>query len=301
MLISFFQIFAGIVFLTSAISKAIYTGSFVLLIEQYGFEVVSPAAPIIIIAEAILGIGLIFHIYSRFMALASLLLTMLFTIAYAYAYWFNDITDCGCFGVMHLNMSPTFTIIRNIMLLLMLYVVFRKTPFNSTVAYWKLLTAAILIPAISFITGFTYFDQIPNTNNRTNHFVHKPLHETPLKQHVQHPKQKTLVFCFSFGCRHCLNSIGNLLLYRQHVDTIIALALDESLIKQEFLQYLSPGFNYSNITFEQMHKITEQFPTTFFIKNDTIVYQHVGFLPSPILLKHVIDNFNPNYSLDTIR
>lgn len=291
-MVSFFRIFSGILFLTSAVSKAIYTGSFVLLIDQYGFEIISQAAPSIIIAEAILGIGLLLNIYTRFMAFASLLLTVIFTLAYVYAYWFKGITDCGCFGALHLNISPTFTIFRNILLLLMLYAVFKNAPFNSSVAYWKLLVTAILIPAISFITGFTYFDQIPNINEQTNNFVNKPLNETPLKQHVQHSQQKTLVFCFSFGCRYCLNSIGNLLLYRQHVDTIVALALADSIRKQDFLQYVSPNFNYTDITLEQMHNITDRFPTTFFIKNDTIIYQHTGFLPSPIILKHVIDKFN---------
>ncbi len=289
-LVSFFRIVAGIVFLTSAISKAIYTGSFVLLIEQYGFETISRAAPTIVIAEAILALGLILNIYPKFMAFASLLLTVLFTVAYVYAYWFRGITDCGCFGAIPITLSPIFTIIRNIVLLFLLYVVFRKSPSYSSITSWKLLATAIFIPAISFVTGFTYFDQIPSKTELTKTFVNKPLNETPLKQYVQHSQQTTLVFCFSYKCHYCLNSIGNLFLYRQHVDSIIAISIADSLKKQEFLHYVQPNFKITDIPFEQMHEITDHFPTTFFIKNDTIIYQHTGFLPSPFILKHVIDS-----------
>lgn len=284
-----FSIVVGILFIVSGFLKAIKTGDFVLLIDDYGFTAVSSLSPVIIITEISFGLAILFNTYRKEAALAALIMILSFTFILIYAIITNKVNDCGCFGSF-IQLPTWLTFLKNIVLIICLYGIFRwSEPVKYNITLIKIIVFIIIIATAGFMTGYTYFDTSKSGNNID--YTHQNIKQTSFMKYLPDKTPKTMmIFCFSYACPYCLNSIAQVELYKNKVDTIIALALYDSLAKQQFIQHFSPTYKIKDISTDEMMLLTYRFPLTLFVKNDTVIYQKQGFLQAPILLQDKLKN-----------
>ncbi|MFC2093616.1 hypothetical protein ACFLSV_06920, partial [Bacteroidota bacterium] len=78
------------------------------------------------------------------------------------------------------------------------------------------------------------------------------------------------------------------------VDSVVVLATGENSDKHFFEQNFHPDFNIKNLPLEEMDKLTNAYPTAFYIENDTVKVIIKSVLPSPVTFKkyYILSNSN---------
>ena len=281
----------GAFFIVSGVGKVIDTAGFSNLISQYGLGYLKFLSPIIVLVEILIGLFLVLSVNPKRYSFFSFVLLVIFTILFAYAYFKNGVTNCGCFGTLkYSTLPPIFSFIRNFILIGLTFIVWIKYPKEivETENWKKYFILPVMVIAI-FVSGYTF--RIPlfmKQNNANQEFLKKHILETELSKYVStSPDSTYLVFCFSYTCPHCLNSIENLKQYQKSntVDRIIAIAVGEEKDRILFEQDFEIGFPIQNLSHDSMNEIAKVVPTSFFIKNDTIQIILPSALPSFVVFK----------------
>lgn len=292
-----YSIIIGMIFIISGAGKVINTAGFSNLIYQYGLGYLMVLSPLIIITEILLGLFLILLINPKRYSLFSFVLLMIFTISFAFAYFKNGINNCGCFGTLQpSNIPPIFTFIRNFILLFMSFIVWIKYPKGEIVAAkWKKhLVLLVICPSI-FVSGFTFrMPSFLKDNSGKHKYQNQIIKNTELSKYIKtSPDSRYLIFCFTYNCPHCWNSIENLRQYEKinTVDSVFVFASGEISDKNYFIQNFHPNFNIKDLTPNEMSKLTDVFPTAFYVEYDTIKVIIQSVLPSPITFsKYYLSN-----------
>lgn len=284
----------GTIFVISGISKAFNIIEFQKLIIDYGFYYFHYVAPFIVIAEIIIGASILLNIYRKLSYLISITFLIGFTLVYTYAYYFNGITDCGCFGnIEFLSNNPVVVYIRNIILLsvaIWLYntetYIKRKITIDKKIIFFTL-----LLPSI-FISGFSYN---PFAFTIDIHPMEgKNINQSELVKYADKSKKNQLLMFISYKCPHCWNSMEN---YKEYINSgvvdtsFVYIVADKEVVKQE---YREKFFNYfPNIITSEIDKkdaqFIEAFPSNFLIMNDTIKKVLQGTLPSAFVVKEMFE------------
>jgi uncharacterized membrane protein YphA (DoxX/SURF4 family) len=290
-ILNIYSVIIGALFIISGIGKVIDTTAFSNLIYQYGLGYFMILSPLIVLVEILLGLFLILLINPKRYSMISFFLLIIFTISFIYAHFKHGVTDCGCFGsLQHTNLPPIFIFIRNFILLTMSLILWIKYPKEDieTAKWKKYLVWLVICPAI-FISGFTFSVPAFLKNNSNKHkFQDQNIKNTELSKYFKtSPDSSYLIFCFSYTCPHCLNSIENLRQYKKSntVDNVVSLATGSDSTKLFFEQNFHPDFYVKNLSMEEMNKLTNSYPTTFYIKHDSIKVVIQGELPSHVLFK----------------
>ena len=285
--LNIYAVITGLFFLIAGVGKVIDTAAFSDLIHQYGLGYLMILAPVIALAEIFTGIALILLINPRFYSLVAFILLLIFTISFAYAHFVHGINDCGCFGTLkHTESSPALPFLRNFILMLMSLFVFLKYPTEKieTDKWKKYLVHLVMYPAI-FFSGFSFTTPFfLQSNTATHKFQNKNIKDTELSKYIKTSADSTyLIFCFTYTCSHCWNSIENLRQYkRSHtVDSVFTLAMGESSDKLSFINNFHPDFHMVDLPHDSMYKLTDIFPTAFYVEHDTIKVIIQSELPSP--------------------
>lgn len=285
----------GIFFVLSGTGKMIDSRSFSVLINDYGLGYFSAFAPFLIIAEIVLGVNLILRFEIKKTCCILIFLVISFTIAFGYAYLFKGITDCGCFGKINsASTPPLFTFLRNIIILALLSILLIN--HQSVIIdkqRWQLITISLIIAISAFITGNTYdrvrlaapFSDILVKDNSINpkKFLGKNINDTPIRLlHVN--KESQLIFILSPSCPHCINSIENI---GKIIEKRIAERTDvylNSRLNTDTLPYSDIDFPVNIGNHDILKEISGIYPTTIYIKNDTVSRVLLGTVPSYINL-----------------
>jgi hypothetical protein len=283
----------GVFFMISGIGKMLDSSSFVVLVNNYGLTKLSIFAPLIIILEIYLGLNLVLLTDIKKTSYALLFLLSLFTLAYTYAFLFKGIKDCGCFGTLNTSHIPSsLTFVRNIFLILLIIILIVN--HNNIVTLhtnWKSYLIYLVIFISSFITGntserFSLKSGVKYKSDPRN-LIGKNINETPVKFLSLNTKSQ-LVFILSPSCPHCINSIEN-------IEKIFEKHLADSSVVYFSTRNNFDSLNYvdSNISIkwgdtDNLKKISTVYPTTIFIKNDTIKNVILGVVPSYINLIKII-------------
>jgi len=295
-------IITGSIYLLSGVGKVINVVAFEMLIANYGFELFQIFAPIIILGELALGVCFVLLIKPKLMSILSMILLVFFTIAFTYSHFVNGINDCGCFGMFNLKQqSPISTYIRNILLFGMsLFVFIKSSKENSLIENWKKYSILTFFIPMIFICGFTF--HIPQNlyKIKQHQYLNKPIKETILSNYLQTAKDSSyLIYCFSYTCPHCWNSIENYKSFKATgiVDSIIAISIvtadtsKNSQNRDAFTKYFGTNFvNYELINNEAVQTVISSVPTSFYIENDTIKQVIEAELPSPFIFQKYIKN-----------
>lgn len=280
----------GLVFLISGFAKSLNVSAFADTIANYGFADISFIAIPIVIVEIILGLLLIFKIGEKTTALIATILLIIFTLVYSYGLIFKDIEDCGCFGnIKYLNTSPIILYIRNTLLLY-----FALDVYLNLSNVWKtnnvnIIVIIMILIMASFMSGYTSKNFL--NNSKIKQFKKYEASGSKLGGFATFSSDSTyLVYVFSYSCPHCMNSIENLNQYERlgAVDKVIGLALySDSLSKERFYDYFSPNFEVKEYN-KVLMKLTNDLPTTYYVKNDTVEIAFPGELPCAPVFKSLL-------------
>lgn len=284
-----YSFLVGLLFVFSAIAKACDATAFAETIMRYGFPRFSFLSPFIIVAEFLLGCLLILRVKLRYTAPLTFAMVLFFTFMYSYALIFKGNEDCGCFGQLQaLNSSPLSLYIRNALLLILLLLAYLKREKYGNFAPGFRILIPVLAGAgvLSFFVGYTYQESVSYKTTRM------ALRESVLSEFVEtSPDSTYLVFAFSYTCPHCLNSIGNLkeCVSFPIADKVIGLALGDSVMENRFFRKVfDPNFVIHNHRNELL-RLTNKFPRTYYIRHDSIVLQISGELPCPFIFSAYLD------------
>lgn len=283
----------GIVFLVSGIGKSVVAYEFSEILMQYGFEAFRFFAPFVIIFEVAVGLLLFFSFRPKQTSLLALCFVVSLSLVFLYGHLFRDITDCGCFGQFSfLNLSPAFTYIRNVILAgILLYIFLKSSKACKAIEKTEIMIMAGILCAVCFIAGYTYVER----NNSATQYVTKgenintTVQNSVLGEFLTTSKDSTyLVFAFTYSCPHCYNSIENLKQYERLgvVDKVLALSFAvDSVTMGKFNDLFNPDFQIKNYPPQQLFRLTNQFPLSYYIKDNTIKLEIRGVLPCGYVLQ----------------
>lgn len=282
-----FRLIVGLVFLLSALLKAINTATFADLMSQYGSLWLGFGAPIIIFLEFFLGILLLFNIRPRLVAGVSTTFLIFVSAIFLYGVIYKDITDCGCFGPLTwLNSKPWLTFLRNGVLLALLIPSLLKPQQGTNLSISSIVFMAVTGIAVMFMCGFS-IHSAKCLQEQQNSFEPIPLKDSKLSELISCSSDSTyMVFAFSYSCPYCQNSIGNVNQYQQmgYVDKVIGIAIEDSVAHERFERLFDINFTIKEVSQWTMAHLTNTLPTVYFIRHDSIYSQYSGLVVSPALL-----------------
>ena len=288
--INIIRIALGIVFLISGFSKAYDTDYFGNIMASYGIEELYVFAPLVIFTELLLGLALVFKIYTRYVAALTMILILILSAIYAYGSIMVGVKDCGCFGhIPFVSEASWFVYLRNILLFGGAVYIFKKhLPANTTrIQLSVYCISALVVFAGAFVCGKT-FKWHTKKARQSDRFEAVALSRHTLSNFVKtSPDSTYLVTVFSYTCPHCLNSIGNMEQYERFgvVDHVIGIAVENSTAENEFLNVFNPSFPVNSYPLKMISKLSTEFPVSYFIKRDSIVGMMTGEVPSAYFLR----------------
>jgi uncharacterized membrane protein YphA (DoxX/SURF4 family) len=293
------SLITGVVFLFSGIGKSLAAHDFSQILTQYGFKALKFFAPLIILSEVALGVLLVFYVRLKQTSLAALGFVAGLSLVYLYGYLFIHVTDCGCFGYFSfLNMPPVFTFVRNFILIgILLYVflgsgnVYKVIDKKETTVMWSILCT------VALVTGYTCVERHHDATQYTpkGQYVRQDVKNSIFSEFLTTSKDSSyLVFVFSYACPHCYNSVENLKQYERSgvVDKVVALSYAaDTLVEKKFRSIFHPGFQIKNYPPKQLFRLTSRFPTSYYIKNDTVRLEIRGLLPCGYVLLQQLNKY----------
>jgi len=285
------SVLLALVLLVSGFAKAADAAYFSnLILSAFHLSWLALMAPALIVVEVALGVLLLIQWRQRLVAALTGAMILTVTLIYIIGVTHFGMTSCGCFGHLRwLNWGPAATILRNVvMLAICLYLAISPSrPLAPSPSRLLTLFPALALTLAAFMTGYTMRGAMV-LFARSQGWQGVVLEDSPLKDLHLSGDSTYLVFTFSFHCPFCQMAVGNVSLYESSytVDRVVALAVEDSLGEQHFLScYGTAPFAYTTISETQMHQLVPDLPTTFFIRNDTILYVWTGEVPPAIFVK----------------
>lgn len=283
----FLRLLVGVVFAVSGLFKAADAAAFANLMGQYGAQWFGFAAPLLIAAEILLAVLLIFNICPRAVSACAISFIVSVSVVYLYGLLLRGITDCGCFGTLTwLNTKPWLTFTRNGILVVLLLPSLLRPQEGDQLTTNSVLFIAIVGIIVMFMCGFS-FRGAECLQKKSKPFEAQPLSESRLSDMVAcSPDSTYLVFAFSYSCPYCLNSIGNINQYVSMgtVDKVIGIAAANDSAKERFMQQFEVRFEIREVSQFSMMQLTSTLPTIYHIRHDSVVMQYSGMAISPALM-----------------
>ncbi len=192
------QIFLGLIFIISAYSKFISHGIIEIILVDYKIastrETAAIYSNILIALEFALGFLLLQNNFIKKIILPiSFLFLLIFSIYLIYTgYFVGDNQNCGCFGTM-IEISPTESLIKNIVLMIIAFFAYTKIKNESKNIY-----PLIIIVIISFAFVFSF---VPIKKNYDEKFLNYTQFEKAGRTDLS--EGKILVALINTECEHC--------------------------------------------------------------------------------------------------
>lgn len=290
----------GLLFILSGITKVIDTGSFVNTAWQYiPGALVTMAAVVLPAIEIVLGLMMMLCFQVRKAAAAILILTIGFTLIFAYGYWIKGITDCGCFGRTEwLKLPPSAVFLRNALIILAalwLFYQFEESPVETRedkeLLRYKVITLLLLSPAAFTVAGVSYKSPYFQKEDIIRSSLGKPIRQTGFKN-LKLPADSTYgIFLFSPGCPHCWDASANVASWKAAglVDGLIAVTGQSQREKteQRYRPWFGRGFNAIRyIPDKELERKAGTVPQLVIVQRDTVVFIQSGNIPSGYRLKY---------------
>jgi len=280
------RIFIGLVFILSAMLKYISIDIFDLYVFEHNLfstSVTETLTRLLITAECVIGILLIFNIRARLVYYTALSMLAGFTIyLFLLPYLFDvDITNCHCFGKA-IVLNRTESITKNIILLICLVFVSPKFSVFKKWENWVMISLGGLTFAVFMVI---------NTPNYLYTMVHKekiqidvPLYETALsnsdkKNEFRDGKQ--IICLYSVSCKFCKRSAAklHLIMKKNHLseDRVKAVfwgGTHDTLIYNFFAEQNIPLPEYTTFRVDTFLNVTYgHMPVLLFSDKGKIIYK----------------------------
>lgn len=276
----------GLMFLFSAFAKAWDAEAFADMLLLYGPQWFSIGAPIIIMAESVLGMALVLQIKTRWSAIFADCFLVIVSAIFAYGVLAKGIQDCGCFGVFSrlFTGKPWVTFVRNALFVAISIPAILDSNRKVRYVYPKICLTIIVTAMACFVCGLSMRKsyKLPKIsqvkpNNRSK--VMEKLNEI----YSFNSDSTYVVYLFSFTCPHCQNSFANVQQFQQFnvADKVIGIAVEDQEAQERFYRIYKPEIDIITIPKEQMEQITNQLPIGMSIRENSIKKAEVGFITSP--------------------
>jgi uncharacterized membrane protein YphA (DoxX/SURF4 family) len=297
----FSRLAVGLLLLLSSVTKAGDLEAFIGLLLQYGFPPVEWAAPVIAVTEAAAGVCLLLNIYPKQVSLFSAGMIAVFSLVFLYGYLFRNVTDCGCFGkTALLKLPPWATFVRNIALLLLLFISWQFSG-NATgpAIRKKYIVALATLLLVSFFTGYTFSHRKPaGSAGRVHPLYRRAVGETVLPQLMRtSPDSTYLIVIFSYRCDGCWNYFDNVKRYSDGpaiADRLAVLSVGKDSTGV-FHDYFQPGFEIREADEKTVSRLVQVAPAMLYIAGDTVRHIIQGAIPTRYLFeKNYLEIFNNN-------
>lgn len=273
-------------FLFSAFTKAWDAETFADMLLLYGPQWFSIGAPIIIMAESVLGMALVLQIKTRWSAIFADCFLVIVSAIFAYGVLAKGIQDCGCFGVFSklFTGKPWVTFVRNALFVAISIPAILDSNRKVRYVYPKICLTLVVAAMACFVCGLSMRKsyKLPKIsqvkpNNRSK--VMEKLNEI----YSFNSDSTYVVYLFSFNCPHCQNSFANVQQFQQFnvADKVIGIAVEDQEAQERFYRIYKPEIDIITIPKEQMEQITNQLPIGMSIRENSIKKTEVGFITSP--------------------
>lgn len=283
------ELVVGVVFLVAAWGKMTDVAGFGELIIKYGLPFFSIFAPVIVAAEILCGLMLIFRLWPRATAVVTALMLMAFTAAFFYANHYNGVADCGCFGNLGPSAPAWMTYGRNGVLLVMcLLVLLWERPERRDAVALRWTCVAVIMVVAAFFIGFSF--KVPSNYSaklvKQHPLIERTVAETGIDRYVStSPDSTYILYVFSYGCTSCIDGINNIKQYndRELCDRFYGLPVTED---PDNTMHKAFGIDFDEVFVgDGLQGVVTQLPTILYIENNTIKYVIEGSVPSAFIFR----------------
>ena len=238
------QLLLGITFLFSAYTKAVGPGFFEITLMDQGIApdriIASYLARFFIGLEFALGFLMLLPFYVKRLMQFTFFLLGGFTLHLIYLWSIGDTDNCGCFGEM-ISMTPEQSIIKNMIMLAIAFVVFRSAQTKKI---------KIIIPIVfSAATIISMWIILPIPNHKEFPFESFTHFET--RGRVDLSSGENLVAIFNLDCEHCQQAateLGELERNQENFPELYVLYFQEgSTTVEDFESITQSSFPYDLI------------------------------------------------------
>ena len=238
------QLLLGITFLFSAYTKAVGPGFFEITLMDQGIApdriIASYLARFFIGLEFALGFLMLLPFYVKRLMQFTFFLLGGFTLHLIYLWSIGDTDNCGCFGEM-ISMTPEQSIIKNMIMLAIAFVVFRLAQTKKI---------KIIIPIVfSAATIISMWIILPIPNHKEFPFESFTHFET--RGRVDLSSGENLVAIFNLDCEHCQQTateLGELKRNQENFPELYVLYFQEgSTTVEDFESITQSSFPYDLI------------------------------------------------------
>ena len=263
------QLLLGITFLFSAYTKAVGPGFFEITLMDQGIApdriIASYLARFFIGLEFALGFLMLLPFYVKRLMQFTFFLLGGFTLHLIYLWSIGDTDNCGCFGEM-ISMTPEQSIIKNMIMLAIAFVVFRKAQTKKI---------KIIIPIVfSAATIISMWIILPIPNHKEFPFESFTHFET--RGRVDLSSGENLVAIFNLDCEHCQQAateLGELKRNQENFPELYVLYFQEgSTTVEDFESITQSSFPYDLIevnTFFDL--IGDSPPRVYYLKDGKVL------------------------------
>lgn len=263
------QLLLGITFLFSAYTKAVGPGFFEITLMDQGIApdriIASYLARFFIGLEFALGFLMLLPFYVRRLMQFTFFLLGGFTLHLIYLWSIGDTDNCGCFGEM-ISMTPEQSIIKNMIMLAIAFVVFRSAQTKKI---------KIIIPIVfSAATIISMWIILPIPNHKEFPFESFTHFET--RGRVDLSSGENLVAIFNLDCEHCQQAateLGELKRNQENFPELYVLYFQEgSTTVEDFESITQSSFPYDLIevnTFFDL--IGDSPPRVYYLKDGKVL------------------------------
>ena len=263
------QLLLGITFLFSAYTKAVGPGFFEITLMDQGIApdriIASYLARFFIGLEFALGFLMLLPFYVKRLMQFTFFLLGGFTLHLIYLWSIGDTDNCGCFGEM-ISMTPEQSIIKNMIMLAIAFVVFRSAQTKKI---------KIIIPIVfSAATIISMWIILPIPNHKEFPFESFTHFET--RGRVDLSSGENLVAIFNLDCEHCQQAateLGDLKRNQENFPELYVLYFQEgSTTVEDFESITQSSFPYDLIevnTFFDL--IGDSPPRVYYLKDGKVL------------------------------
>ena len=280
------KIILGLLFIVSTILKIADMDKFEIYIYSYHFFslnfsfLVARAA---IIAELVLGIGLVSNCFHKLMWWGSVLMLIGYTGLLVYALALGRSDNCHCFGD-YLQFNPWQSIIKNIVLLALFALVYKMKGWRFK-KDWLALIALVIgcsVAVFAISPPDNYTSSYTSQQNLQRDLFKEALHNSPLDNHHL-TEGKKVVGIFSSGCEYCMMTAQKLSLMQKFYgfpqENILYVFMGTEEGVQNFYQE-SESTIFPYIIFEDVKQLLRinngVFPTVVLMDDGEIIHEY-GF------------------------
>lgn len=293
-----FEIFLGLLFIVSAILKIVEINRFCVQIYAYGVisqkEILPWIATTTILIEISLGVLFLTSFpYRKFTMGLNLLVLLNFTSLIIYAWIFNDLKNCGCFG--KIEMGPAESVIKNIILIIISITCFlgtepvdEKTSLKTFFFKYYLPLIVVLFITLFFCVYQLQSEQPKIKNTSTDNaspYAQMKIEIEGITYNLG--EGEYLIALLSYGCDHCIEEAPKINEYMliNNLPKIIALCLEESKEEKELfiskVQPIFPMYSLGDKARFFLSLIGKEPPRLVYIKNGEIMKFWDYDLPTP--------------------